>query len=440
MNKHRLAPMILIVMLCLLASSAHSVAQDGTPAAVDPQTGSPVPVDIECAASDYEVWAVDQSNTTADGGGTLYIYPAAALTEGAGEPEVIDLGGNTTSLCMEQTDSVPVRPHMIVFNASHTHAILSFVATGHVVFYDAATRAPVSCIDVGEQAHAVNASPDEGYVVVANQNGKLLQRITTDYATNAFVLDDAATINLATCTTPSGAACEDAELRPDTAPIFPVVDNSSVFTFVTLRAGGLFVVDSSATPMAIVAEYDTSSIAASGLGLIEAAGKMYVNSGGAAAENPITSDLYVLPLSEFSTTPSPPNAPAPAIVFSSDEGGASDAHGLALVGDGQHLWVVDRARNVLVVVDVTTDQVVSEIDLASGFSDDPAPDLIAASPDGQWVFMSLRGPVPLTGDMPEHSNAVGSTPGVGVLQVQDNGASGTFISLAPMTNVVDGVE
>ena len=185
---------------------------------------------------------------------------------------MIDLADDTTSLCMEQTDSVPIRPHVIVFNASHTHAILSFVGTGHVVFYDAATRAPVSCIDVGEQAHAAHASPDERYVVVANQNGKLLQRITTDYAANKFSLDDAATINLATCTTPSGVACEDPELRPDSAPIFPLVDSSSVFTFVTLRGGGIFVVDSSATPMAIVAEYDTSSIAPSGMAIFEAMG------------------------------------------------------------------------------------------------------------------------------------------------------------------------
>jgi len=167
---------------------------------------------------------------------------------------------------------------------------------------------------------------------------------------------------------------------------------------------------------------------------------MYVNTGVSPAVNPIAGDLYALPLSEFTTTPSPPNTPAPAIVFSDDEAGRSDSLGLTLVGDGQHLWVVDRARNVLVVVDAATDQVVNEIDLASEFSDDPAPDMIAASPDGQWVFMSLRGELPLTGDMPEHHNAVGSTPGVGVMQVQDNGASGTFTNLAPMTNVVDGVE
>ena len=52
-------------------------------------------------------------------------------------------------------------------------------------------------------------SPDGTYVTVANQNGKLFERIRTDYATNTFVHDTAATLDLATCTTPNGLACQD---------------------------------------------------------------------------------------------------------------------------------------------------------------------------------------------------------------------------------------
>ena len=70
---------------------------------------------------------------------------------------------------------------------------------------------PIACIDVGEQAHAAVPSPDDRYLIVANQNGKLLQRIRTDYETNTFTLESAATLNLATCTTPNGFACQDAD-------------------------------------------------------------------------------------------------------------------------------------------------------------------------------------------------------------------------------------
>src|SRR3990172_1122395 len=175
----------------------------------------------------YEVWVVDQSDTTADGGGTLYIYRGDTLTgqdAAIAVPEMIDLGGAARSLCLAQTGTAPRRPHIILFNAAHSHAVLAFVATGHVLFMDAATRAPVACLDVGVQAHAAFPSPDQTYVVVANQNKKLLQRINTNYATNTFTLDGAATLDLATCTTPNGIACQDATLRPDNAPICPVID------------------------------------------------------------------------------------------------------------------------------------------------------------------------------------------------------------------------
>lgn len=141
---------------------------------------------------------------------------------------------------------------MIAVNTSQTHAIVSFVASGHVLFIDAATRTPVECVrrSVGaggaRQVHFAIPSPDETYVSVATQDGKLFERINTNYATNSFQLDAAAGINLATCMTPNGLPCQDAALRPDNAPICPIIDSTSQYTFVTLRGGGLFVVDSKA--------------------------------------------------------------------------------------------------------------------------------------------------------------------------------------------------
>ena len=94
---------------------------------------------------------------------------------------------------------------MIQFNSTHSHAVLTFVTSGHVVIYHAATRAPVACIrtsagDGGaRQAHAASPAPDDSYILVANQNGKLLERINANFATNTFSLDNLATINLATC-------------------------------------------------------------------------------------------------------------------------------------------------------------------------------------------------------------------------------------------------
>lgn len=382
----------------------------------------------------FEVWAIDQSGTA----GKLYIYDGHDLNDEAATavPEVVDLGGAVASLCQTQTGTAPLRAHMLMFDPSHSVAILSYVATGHVVFIDGVTRAPLWCIDVGAQAHAAFPSPDGSYVVVANQNGKLLQRISADFDTNTFSLDNPATINLATCTTPNGAACEDAALRPDNAPICPAIDSSSRLVFVTLRGGGMFVVDGTNTPMNIIAEYDKGTVHPNGCGGLEKGGKMYINSGGGTAANPTESDLYSFPLSGYPSTGfNAPNTPAPTTIFSKDTGN-HDSHGAVLnvAKQGRYLWVADRFANEIEVVDTTTDSLVNTFSLAGRHSSDPAPDLMAIAPGGGYAFVALRGPCPLTANAPAVNNAVGATPGVGVLAIQRAGLTGKLVAVAPISN------
>ncbi len=380
----------------------------------------------------FEVWAIDQSNTNGTAsGGTLYVYDGPSLagaSAASARPERVDLGGAAQSLCLARTGSVPVRPHMLAFDSSERYGIVAFVATGHVLFLDAATRAPVECIDVGAQAHAAFPTPDGSAVLVANQNGKLLQRITADFATGSFALDPAATLNLAACTTPSGAPCEAPGLRPDNAPICPVIDSSGRFAFVTLRGGGLFVVDVTATPLRIVAEYDRATIHPNGCGGVEANGKMYVNSGGGTPANLTELDLYAFRLADFSTSPSPPNSPQPLVVLSDDGREDGDAHGTVLTKHGRYLWMGDRGGSRMLVVDTTTDELVGEFALPER----SAPDLFGAAPSGTRIFASLRGSVPLTGD-PHVS--MGSTPGVGVFRVEQGGRTGSFQAVARIANV-----
>ena len=167
---------------------------------------------------------------------------------------------------------------------------------------------------------------------------------------------------------------------------------------------------------------------------------MYINSGGGTAGNPFESDLYAFSLAAFGSTPSAPNEPTPALVFSHDGRGAVDSHGAIATKHGRYLWAGDRAANRMIVVDTSTDSVVHEIDLVGSLSSDPAPDLLDISPAGNRAYVSLRGPNPLTGNAPGANNAVGATPGVGVLRVEDGGATGALQALAPITNVVAGVE
>lgn len=392
-------------------------------------------------AKDFEVWLVDQSNSNGKTfGGTIHIYAGDDLNgeaaASATPTDVLDLSGATSALCLASTGANPVRPHMLFFNSTHSHAVLAFVTSGHVVIFNAATRAPVACIrtSVGaggaRQAHAASPAPDDSYILVANQNGKLLERINTNFATNTFTLDNAATINLATCITPSGAACQDAGLRPDNAPIVPIVDSSSTLGFITLRGGGLFVVNPKATPMQIIAEYDRDTVHANGFGGTQAAGLMYVNSGGGTPTNLDEFEVYAFPLLGYSAA-NIPNTPTPDLLYS-DDGAERDSHGMVVMKHERFVWVLDRHQNVAEIFDTETGANINTVDLNEGGPAGLAPDLADRSPSGSRIFVSLRGPNPLSGD--PHAST-GSTPGLGVIQVKEGGMSGVLKSVVPIHNI-----
>jgi hypothetical protein len=399
------------------------------------------------SAGDFEVWLVDQSDSFGKTyGGTIYIYEGSDLNGAAASSatptDVLDLGDSTADLCLAQTGANPVRSHMLSFNSTHSHAILTFVASGHVVIFEAATRTPVGCVrtSVGaegqRQAHAAQPTPDDAYILVANQNGKRVDRITTDYATNTFVLDDS--LDLANGVTPDGGPREFAG-RPDNAPILVVPDATSSLAFVTLRGGGLLVVDPTTTPMRILAEYDRTTVYANGFGGVEANGSMYINSGaGAAATNPSNFAVYRFPLAGYDAS-NPPNTPAPVEVFFDDTLiPERDSHGMIATNRNRYIWAFDRALKVAEVFDTLSDAHVNTIALVNSLSDDPTPDLADISPSGNRIFMSLRGPNPLSGS--PHV-AIGSTPGRGVIQVTHGGKAGVFKSVVQISNIdTAGVE
>ena len=396
---------------------------------------------------EFEVWIADQSDTRPGFGGQLLIFSGADLTRKGSQAAPIvrlDLGAETADLCRAVTGRNPVRPHMVLFNQEHTHAILSFVASGHVAIFDAEARRPLNCFEttVSEttgtrQAHAAFPAPDGSYVLIANQNGKRLERIDTDFRTNTFVHNRAATLDLATCLTPSGRPCEDPELRPINWPICPIIAADSRHSFVTLRGGGLFVVDTKATPMAIVGEYDKATVHGNGCGGTQVGKSMYVNSGGSPVN--VSSgdphhpalygfDVYRFPRSGYSAD-NPPNTPAPTLVFS--KSGAADSHGMVAVAGGRFLWVMDRHGDVAEIIHVASGRRVHTVPLNGRLTSNAAPDIVDASPSGDRLFVALRGPVPLSGDP---HNAIGATPGLGIIRVTHGGLSGSLLTIVPIAN------
>lgn len=343
------------------------------------------------SAQTYEVWVVDQSDADR-GGDRLYIF---APPDWAAPVEVIELGARARGV----GDGGGTRPHLLLFNNAHTHGILANVASGHVYVIRASDRSIVASIDVGEQAHGAMASPDDRWIIAANQNGKRLARIRADFATERFIYDPTADLDL--------GALED-EGHPDNAPICPVMYvGLGGKAYVTMRGGGMYVVDTLATPMRVLRSYSKDEVAPAGCGGIALGNRVYVNSGNATSGH-----LYVFDV----------NTDALIATMPTTEFG-TDAHGMAIVG-GRYLWMANRGDgdNIL-IVDTRTFQVVGTIDDVG-----PAPDLLDVSPAGDLVFAALRGPKALTGG----PSAIGETPGVAVIAVERGGAAGRRIAFIPI--------
>lgn len=390
---------------------------------------------------DYEVWVVDQSNTNGlTYGGAIHIFDGRDLETSnpttAAPTSVIDLGAATSALCQASTGANPVRPHMVVFNKGNTHAALTFVASGHVVFFDAATRAPVTCLRMAagvggaRQAHAGWPTEDDQYLLVANQNGKRFERIRTDYAAGIFTYEPTAAVDLAVGVTPNGLPRQAPGLRPDNAPICPFVASNNGPAFVSLRGGGLFMVDWQATPMAIVGEYDVATVPANGCGFIEAQGWVFADGGGGTANNLDSFAVYRFPMTGY-TAANPPNVPARQMLYEDQETHDRDAHGPAVTKDERYTWIFDRGANVAEVFDSVSGERVNTVDLVSPFSADPTVDLVGESPDRKFFFGTLRGPTPLSGD--PHSST-GSTPGLLVMKLKSGGRQMQVRGLVPITN------
>jgi hypothetical protein len=374
-------------------------------------------------ASAYEVWLTDQSDTGKESGGFLYIYDGAALAANpaAAKPAVtIDLSGEINTFCEAATKKPVRRPHMLFFNKDQDHVILSFLS-GHVLFMDAKTRKPEACLSMGKNAHAAWPTADQKMAIAANILEKKFIRIWTDYAAHTYKFDpEKDVVDL--------ALLEGGE-RPDTSPICPITESSSHYAFVTLRGGGLLVFDVTTTPMNLVATLNNNEIHPAGCGGIQVGETMYVNSGGGWPVAPLSYDIYALDLSNL------PKSVSAKLVSQRDDQFA-DSHGMAAVG--RYVWNADRAGNNIEIIDTVSNLSVGSIDIVTDGNKDPAPDLLDNAPDNQYVFVSLRGPTPLTGNDKMAHNAKGTIPGVGVIHVDGGGKVGHYKGQATVTNMKDG--
>ncbi|HET6781007.1 MAG TPA: hypothetical protein VFH67_02810, partial [bacterium] len=230
----------------------------------------------------------------------------------------------------------------------------------------------------------------------ANQNGKRFARIRADFAAERFTYNRGDDLNLGALESPG---------TPDNAPICPLIVGGKAY--VTVRGGGLYVVDYRSTPMRVLRSYTREQVAPAGCGGAMIRDKVYINSGTAE-----TADIYVF------------SAGSDALMNSLRMSWAgADGHGMLVVGGGRYLWMGNRATSTIVVINTERDVLAGFI---TGFG--AAPDIMALSPSGNHVFIALRGPNNLTGG----PSARGQTPGIAVLQVLDGGRNGRRVTFVPI--------
>ena len=156
-----------------------------------------------------------------------------------------------------------------------------------------------------------------------------------------------------------------------------------------------------------------------------------MNSGGGWPIAPLSYDIYALNLTNLPKSVS-------AKLLSQRDNQFADSHGMGAVG--RYLWSVDRAGNNIEIIDTLSNLSVGSVDLVTEQNSDPAPDLMDVSPDGQYVFVGLRGSAPLTGNDKGVNNAKGTVAGVGVIHVDAGGKVGHYKGQAAITNMKDGKE
>lgn len=452
-------------------------------------------------AAGYEVWASDQTNTqgivydgngnptnTGTHGGRALIYDSNALDgvdPNAAAPLVLDVTADLFPNALADTGSHVIRLHGMLPSPDHKYMNLNFVTSGHLGIVDGETKQAVCLFrstgtTTGRQNHMSFWTPDYNHLVVANQAGKMMERvdISHDAFGNVTGFDwnqDAAldlvggrvhTANpVAVDMNPSdGISCtvsgtpmtsvtqpntftlgsntynrEDATKRPNNQLICPIAGSNGL-AYATLGGGGMFVVNPTTEPMSIVAAYDKTQFRAAGCGGMEGGGYIHLNAGTSGA-NISEFTVYRFPLLGFPATKE--NKPTRTVLFADADNGQvivgnnRDAHGMSKTDSRTWLHQFDRVRNNVRTIhmgstsqqneySLTTEGVCGQT-LGAAIANDPTPDLLALSPNGNRFYVALRGPNPLT---ITHA-AVGSCPGVGIVEITDGGKSGKMTHVLP---------
>ncbi|KAF3886115.1 MULTISPECIES: YncE family protein [Nostocales] len=387
----------------------------------------------------YEVWAIDQADSF-DGtslGGNLYVLSGndQDFLRGHAKVEQVNLAASAkrNGLAAGQ------KPHWIAFNKGATHAIVGHATTAQIYAIDADKREVVdSILPPGlpnSNSHAVYVSKDNNYVFVADTPGQRIHKISTNYETRSKIFGEVKTLdfNIPDTKTALGTATA--------RPVVAVVDDTGQFVYVTFADGGVAIVNADTLTIAHI--YSKEEVTFNGLVASQVNDLFITNAGNADPQ--IADFVYVYNNKSLLENPSK----RPDFIKVPQSG--NDVHGVVVVGD-RYLWQLNRASNTITIHEIQPDLFDQNIDSSNkvrainlvnltdtALGSDPAPDLIETSPSQEVAFISQRGPNPISGNDPAFFNSVGATPGVGVVQIENDGKNAKPIYLYKFDNIVNGV-
>lgn len=371
------AVVALLAAIAALPAEARGGPPPGVPAG--PPAGLP-------SSAPHEVWALDQ--------GTDLIH---VIDERGNEVAEIDVTpGALDAVNPDHGLGDDTVAHMIDFDSEYRYAFVAGTR-GVTIVIDAPAREVVAVLPTGPGSHMAAVTPDDSAVWVAAIGAQRMVEIPLDLDADEPTFEIGRELDVEEGLGP----LEDANGWdfPSYGPVCHQYSPDSSEAWVTLGPahdqGGLFVLDLDAGT--ITAAWDPSDVRANcGVAFDHDGTRVIANwSGTLDAEHGDTEgEWYVF------------DAQAKQLIHR-DSSRGFDAHGVRFSPDGRQLWMVNRITDNALIIDARTFRVQREIaDIAK------TPDILDFSPDGRLVYLSQRGPKPITGGT--HA-ATGPQPGVAVV-------------------------
>ena len=357
------------------------------------------------ARAGYEVWSLDQ------GTDQIHVYDSLGYRRIA----MIDV--RPAALAGRGFQHVPAGPrtvpHMIDFDSRDRYAFVAATAGAATIVIDARSKEVVEVLGTGAGSHMVAVTPDDSAAWVAAIGTQEMVEITLGRLNSARpTFELSARLKVSELLAPIEAAnpgwlpADPVMMQPfkyvSYSPVCHQYSPDGTEAWVTLgpgwQQGGLFVLD--LATHAVTAAWEPALVKAN-CGISVTADIAVASWSGRVVQGADTAGEWYV----FDRVSKVPLGAPHSAAFGAVEG--LDAHALRLTPDGSSYWMVNRNSSDGLVIDAETFMVTREI--TSGLD---TPDILDFAPDSSRVFVSQRGPLPVSGA--PHA-ATGDEPGVVVL-------------------------